>query len=78
MWYKVQELGLTNTYKTIREFRTFCRVLNALAFLPLEDVNNGMRTLRDIAPQDAEDLTDYFDYTYVSGGYRQRRNRNRI
>lgn len=70
---KIQDLGLTAEYKSDEEFRIFCGMLNALAFLPISDVNDGMRELRAIVPPGAEELVEYFDRTYVSGGYRHTR-----
>ncbi|KAG7164208.1 hypothetical protein Hamer_G014346 [Homarus americanus] len=48
-------------------------MIDALAFLPLEDVIEGMRYLKTVIPQDppeAEELLMYFDRTYVSGSFR--------
>ena len=48
-------------------------MLDGLAFLPLNDILDGMPFLRTNLPQDppeAEDLLAYFDRTYVSGQYR--------
>ncbi|XP_064619545.1 uncharacterized protein LOC135482961 [Lineus longissimus] len=69
-WRKIQELGLVNLYKEQDEFRHFCGMLEGLAFLPLEDVEDGMTHIRRIAPAVANDLIDYFDTTYVTGPYR--------
>lgn len=45
-------------------------LLDGLAFLPIEDVKDGMGALRDIAPEDVQGLIEYFDTTYVSGSIR--------
>ena len=50
-------------------------MLDALAFLPLTDVANGMAFLRGCVPlgdglDSIIDLVDYFDATYVSGSLR--------
>ena len=50
--------------------RNFCGMLDALAFLPVDKVSDGMRFLQDAAPDNLQDLTEYFDSTYVSGQYR--------
>ena len=76
-WRKIQELGLAVPYNANPDFRLFCGMLDGLAFLPLEDVQEGMQYLRTNVPADppeAEDLLNYFDRTYVSGHYRQVQN----
>ncbi|MPC69143.1 hypothetical protein E2C01_063358 [Portunus trituberculatus] len=52
------------------EFRRFCSMLDGLAFLPTEEVNEGMEHLKTVTPAEAAELVDYFDTTYVSGSYR--------
>uniref|UniRef100_A0A0L8HB40 MULE transposase domain-containing protein n=1 Tax=Octopus bimaculoides TaxID=37653 RepID=A0A0L8HB40_OCTBM len=69
---KIQDLDLTNPYNTDEEFQNFVGMLDGLAFLPLPQVQAGMQVLRNIAPNEAQDLLDYFDSTYVFGLYRQR------
>ncbi|KAG7165673.1 putative MULE transposase domain-containing protein 4 [Homarus americanus] len=72
-WRKIQELGLGTHYNTNAEFRLFCGMIDALAFLPLDNVDEGMRYLKTVIPQDppeAEELLMYFDCTYVSGSFR--------
>ncbi|KAG7177330.1 hypothetical protein Hamer_G000652 [Homarus americanus] len=72
-WRKIQELGLSTQYNVNAEFRLFCGMIAALAFLPLEDVIEGMRYLKTVIPQDppeAEELLMYFDRTYASGSFR--------
>jgi len=51
--------------------------MDGLAFLPVEDVKDGMAYLKNIVPQEAESLLNYFDTTYVNGKYRQVRNENK-
>ena len=69
-WRRVQVEGLQASYKDDEEVRTFCGMLDALAFLPVDRVNDGMRALKEVSPDDLQGLTDYFDATYVSGHYR--------
>jgi len=73
IWRKIQELGLTNLYEGDTDFRLFCGRLDALAFLPPDEVREGMTHLKDIMPDEAEPLVEYFDTTYVTGQLRQRR-----
>lgn len=44
-------MGLTKYYKSDEQFSVFCRQLNALAFLPLCDVAEGMVYLKSIMPE---------------------------
>lgn len=67
----IQKLGLEQIYREDESFSEFCRKLDGLAFLPLEMVKDGMAHLKNIMPDHANDLVDYFDKTYVNGTYRQ-------
>ncbi|XP_041372658.1 uncharacterized protein LOC121385930 [Gigantopelta aegis] len=49
-WHKIQELGLAPRYSTDEEFKLFCCQLDALAFLPIEDIPVGMASLRENTP----------------------------
>ena len=46
-------------------------MLNALAFLPVDQVPAGMAYLRTVVPADADPLLQYFDESYVSGTVRR-------
>lgn len=69
---KVQELGLANQYSTDAAVHHFCGMIDGLAFLPVNDVPDGMALLRSLIPTlpHLEPLLDYFDSTYVSGSLR--------
>lgn len=67
---KVQELGAT-MYKRDEEFRKHCGMVDALAFLPLHPVEEGMTYLKDNLSENLTDLLDYFDAYYVNGKYRR-------
>lgn len=75
-WRKIQELGLVGRYREDEEFRLFAGMLDGLAFLPLEDVHNGLHFLKSIEPAGGTDLTTYFDTTYVTGSFRNVTRRN--
>jgi len=47
---KVQELEHTTMYKKDEEFRKHCGMIDALAFLPLHLVEEGMTYLKTIYP----------------------------
>ena len=67
IWRKIQSLGLSDLYTTNDDFHLFCGQIDALVFLILHDVAEGMTYLRDNAPDEALPLLDYFDTTYVTG-----------
>ena len=69
-WCKVQELGLSAAYKEDAELKHFCGMIDALAFLPVSDVDDGMAFLKENVPEEVIPLLNYFDSTYVSGSYR--------
>ena len=72
-WRKISKLGHAELYKEDAEFRQYCCMLDALALLPLDKVKDGLAYLREIMPCDeAEELTKYFDETYVNGVYKVR------
>ena len=47
------------------DVKHFCGMLDGLAFLPLDDVLEGLTYLRDNPPEGLESLIDYFDSTCV-------------
>ena len=54
----------------------YCRMLDGLAFLPVDQVQDAIRHLRTVVPDvvesdKLESLLDYFDSTYVSGTARR-------
>lgn len=71
---KLQTLGLQTEYKENEEFNLFCSSISVLAFLKVDDVRNGMRYLRGIAPPLGQELLDYFHSTYVMGTYKRANN----
>ena len=73
-WRKIQQLGLVPLYNNDDDFRLFCGMMEGLAFLPVPDLTNGIPLLRILCPgdpQEAAELLDYFDSTYISGRLRQ-------
>ena len=69
-WRKIQELGLVNHYRENDDCRLFCGMMDGLAFLPIENVQEGMVLLKDNTPEEFENLLSYFDKTYVTGTFR--------
>lgn len=47
------------------EFRKHCRMVDALAFLPLQLVLEGMTYLKNNLPENITDVFDQFDAYYV-------------
>ena len=72
-WRRIQELGLTTLYKEDDDVKLFCGMLDALAFLQVERVRDGMRHLKTVIPDGVYDLVEYFDSMYVSGPFRSLR-----
>ena len=72
-WRKIQDLGLTTAYKEIEDVKRFCGMLDALAFLPLAEVKEGLRHIYDTIPDvpGLQELLTYFDATYVMGTFRR-------
>ena len=54
-WRKIQELGLTTVYKDDNNMKHFCGMLDALAFLPLTEVAEGIQHIRERASRRATD-----------------------
>ena len=69
-WRKVQELGLATLYKNDQHFKHFCGMLDGLAFLPVDEVKVGLVYPMENASDDANNLIDYFNSTYVNGHFR--------
>ena len=65
---RLSKNGTSNLYKDDEEFRVFVGMKDGLAFLPSDNV--GMQILRNLVPDDADELVNEFDQTYVSGTYR--------
>ena len=71
-WRRIQKHRLATHYMTDPEFRQFCNTLDALAFLPTADLQEGIAYIRSITPDEpvaSEDLVDYFDTTYICKWY---------
>jgi len=67
MWRKIQHLGLSSVYKNNKNIRLNCNMINALAFLPLNEISSGMAYLYTIIPIELLLVAKYFDDIYVSG-----------
>ena len=70
-WHKIQELGLVQNFCDNEEFRHFCGMIDGLAFLPPDQIANGMLHLRNMVPNQAVPCLDYFNTTYVTCCFRR-------
>ena len=74
-WRKIQDLGLAQSYRGSEDVKHFCCMIDALAFLPVDQVSDGMQYLFSDTPEGNHDtlieLLTYFDATYVTGTARQ-------
>ena len=69
-WRKVQALGLSMLYRESEDVKLFCGMIDALALLPMRDMEAGLQFLRDHTPEGMQPLLQYFDETYCSGTVR--------
>ena len=58
-------------YRENKDIKHFVGMMDGLAFLPTDEVGEGMKFLKENAPTGCEELLQYFDATYVSGSFRQ-------
>ena len=75
-WRRVQSEGLQKLYNENTSVREFCGKIDGLAFLPVEDVKDGMKLLYDEAPDHLRCLVEYFDANYVNGGFKAKANKD--
>ena len=74
VYRKVQETGLQQRYQTDADFSLSVKIIPALAFCPLADVEEAFETLPEDVGEDCQELLDYFEDTYIGRpGRRQRR-----
>ena len=66
MWRQVQNKGLTTKYNADEYFRLNIKKLIALAFVPLDQIITGFDLIvNQLDDDDADDLIDYFEKTWV-------------
>ena len=74
-WRHIQEMRLVPLYNKNKNVKQFCRMIDALAFLPTVEVPDGMADLTGNIPEcegkeQLKQLLNYFDRNYVSGSFR--------
>jgi len=69
-WRKIEELGLVSKYRDDEDL-LFYGQIDGLAFLPIDDIPEGVMYICHNTAHGAEDLVDYFDQTYVTGTFRR-------
>lgn len=65
VWRQVQSKGLATKYQEDEIFRLNVKRLIALAFLPLANVATGFDLVTGEFDDDADDLLDYFEKTWI-------------
>jgi hypothetical protein len=63
----LQMIGLFELYKESDDFKLFIGKILALAFLPVDDVEEYFKILRSEAPMGCLEFTEYFATNYVLG-----------
>jgi hypothetical protein len=64
-WRQVQGFGLQKKYQEDKSFNSNVKQLIALAFVPVSDVIKGFELIADNFDDDADDLLDYFEKTWI-------------
>lgn len=62
---KLCDLSLIKTYNTESDFATFCRCIVALAFVPINDLNDGLACLEENLPETTHEVLNWFEDTYI-------------
>ncbi|CAF2052943.1 unnamed protein product [Rotaria magnacalcarata] len=71
VWRQVQNKGMATKYREDESFRLNVKKLIALAFVPVGDVIKAFGIVAELFDDDADDLLDYFEKTWI--GERKRR-----
>ena len=62
---KVAAHGLSPKYRRDPGFALHAKTIPALAFIPVDRLENALRDLRDQLPQDLQPVLDYFEDNYI-------------
>jgi len=72
---KLDELHLISRYKNEPEFCIHVKSINALAFVPISDLDDALDTLSESLPEELIDLLDWFEDFYIGRKNRSREGR---
>lgn len=61
----VMTAGLAHLYQTDTEFAMFAKMIGALAYVPVDDLEMAFEALFDAAPTELEPVLNYFEDTYI-------------
>ncbi|XP_072383861.1 uncharacterized protein [Diabrotica undecimpunctata] len=61
LWRNIQSIGLTTQYINDDNVRLHLRMCFALAYLPLEQIEDGWQIIQPVSPED-ENLTTFYGY----------------
>lgn len=67
VWRKIAELGLKRRYQTNVEIQRSVHIIQALPFLPLDDLVKTFVGLRNEIHEDVIPIWNYIDHTWVRG-----------
>jgi hypothetical protein len=62
-WRRIQKHRLATHYMTDPEFRQFCNTLDALAFLPTADLQEGIAYTRSITPDEPVESSHFCTFS---------------
>ncbi|CAF1345379.1 unnamed protein product [Rotaria sordida] len=65
IWQQVQEKGLVTKYREDEYFRLNVKKLITLAFVPVDEITTGFDLIANQFDDDADDLLDYFEKTWI-------------
>ncbi|CAF1516016.1 unnamed protein product [Rotaria sordida] len=65
IWRQVQQKGLVTKYREDESFRLNVKKLIALAFVPVDEITTGFDLITNQFDDDADDLLDYFEKTWI-------------
>ena len=66
LYKQVQQLGLSKAYLEDENVRLSCRSAMALAFVPVQLVEQAVQVLEDESPPEMEDFFKYFRYQWLT------------
>ena len=73
IWRKIQALSLADTYVDDRDIRMKCKMLLALAFVPVQSITRAFEEISVDLPEELQGLYDYFEDTWIGRPTRNQR-----